>query len=156
MTKRRSSSAKRRAPAQFLGVLAVLALTVFLLGEAYAFLTGDYGRVLACRYLHLGNRAEIVRILGKRVHEGLANARVPHAAVHEEVVALAGGGTPRWHVELARDGSPMQVNYEVTTAVERGGALVLSGHETAGEGGAAVTPASTSNVPLDAAVSTTH
>jgi uncharacterized protein len=136
MAKRRSSSAKRRAPAQFLGVLAVLALTVFLMGEMYAFLTSDYGRVLACRHLHLGDRAEIVRIVGKRVHEGLANARVPHAAVREEVVALAGGGTPRWHVELARDGAPMQVNYEVTTAVERGGAQLLSGRETTGEGGA--------------------
>ena len=47
MPKRRSSSAKRRAPAQFLGVLAALALTVFLVGELYAFVTGDFGRVLA-------------------------------------------------------------------------------------------------------------
>ena len=35
-------------------------------------------------------------------------------------------------------------------------AILNSGTKTAGEGGAAVTPASTSNVPLDAAVSTTH
>ena len=135
MPKRRSSS-KRPAPLKLLGVLASLALTVFLVGELYAFLTGDHGRVLVCRYVHLGDRAAIVRIVGKRVHEGLAAARVPRSAVHEEVVALPGGGTPRWHVELARDGAPMQVNYEVTTAVERGGATVLSGRETTGEGGA--------------------
>lgn len=136
MPKRRSSSAKRRAPAQFLGVLAALALTVFLVGELYAFLTSDFGRVLTYRYVHLGDRADIVRIVGKHVHAGLASARVPHAAVREEVVATAGGGTPRWHVELPRDGSPMQVNYEVTTAVEHGGAMLLSGNETSGEGGA--------------------
>jgi polysaccharide deacetylase 2 family uncharacterized protein YibQ len=138
MPKRRSSSAKqkRRAPVKLLGALAGIALTVFLVGELSAFLRSDYGRVLIYRYAHLGNRAGIVRIVGKRIHEGLANARVPRAAVREEVVALAGGGTPRWHVELPESGAPTLVNYEVTTAVQHGGAMVLSGRETGGAGGA--------------------
>ena len=79
MSKRRSSSSKRGAPLKLLGVLAGLALAVFLLGESYAFLTSDLGRVLAWRFVHLGDRAELVRIVGKRVHEGLAQARVPRA-----------------------------------------------------------------------------
>ena len=137
MPKRRSSSSKKRhPPLKLLGVLAGLALMIFLVGELSAFLKSDYGRVLLYRYAHLGNRAGIMRIVGKHVHEGLARAGVPRASIREEVVALAGGGTPSWHVELPENGAPTLVNYKVTTAVERGGAGVLSGRETTGADGA--------------------
>jgi polysaccharide deacetylase 2 family uncharacterized protein YibQ len=139
MPKRRSSSSKRGAPWKLLGVLGAIALAVFLAGEAWAFLTSDLGRVLAWRWTGMGDRSALVRIVGKRVHEGLAAARVARGAVREEVVAQPGGGTPRWHVELRPDQSPTQVNFEVSRAVERGGAAVVSGRETSGGGAQVVT-----------------
>jgi len=136
MPKRRSSSSKRGAPWKLLGTLVSFAAAVFLVGEACAFLGSDFGRVLTWCYLHLGDRAEIVRIVGKRVHEGLAAARIPHGAVQEDVVALPAGGTPRWHAILRADESPLRANFEITRAVERGGAEVTSGRERSGAGGA--------------------
>jgi hypothetical protein len=134
MSKRRSSSPKRRAPL-LLGLLAALAVLLFGGGELFAFLRSDTGRLFAWRYLHLGDRARAVRIIGRHVREGLGEAGVPAAQIHEQVVAGSGPAL-RWRVELPRDGSPMQVNYAVTRAVERAGAAVLSGRERPGKGGA--------------------
>lgn len=136
MPKRRSSSSSRPRVLQLLGVIAALAVVVFALGELWAFATSDLGRVLVYRHLHVGDRANLVRIAGKRVREGLAAARVPHAAQREEIVAGPAGGTPRWHVRLPEDGAPLQVNLAVTRAVEAGGASVLSGREDSGPRGA--------------------
>jgi polysaccharide deacetylase 2 family uncharacterized protein YibQ len=135
MPKRRSSASKSRAP-QLLGALAAIAALVFLAGELFAFLTSDLGRVLAYRHLHVGDRAQIVRIIGKRVHEGFAAARVGRERLHEEIVAGGAGGVPRWTADLPPDGSPLQVNYAIARAVEKGGANVLSGREDAGPDGA--------------------
>ncbi len=133
--KRRSTSSKRPAPL-LLAALAGLALAVFLGGELFAFVTSDFGRVLAWRYLHIGDRAQLVRITGKRVHEGLAAARVPEGAVHESITPGPDGGTPFWQVDLPPDGAPLQVNFAVTEAVRRGGAEVLSARERPGPEGA--------------------
>jgi polysaccharide deacetylase 2 family uncharacterized protein YibQ len=133
--KRRSSTTKRQAPF-VLAVLAALALVVFLGGELFAFVTSDFGRVLAYRHLHLGDRAQLVRITGKRIREGLAAARVPADEFRETVAAGPQGGTPEWRVDLPPDGAPMQVNYAITEAVRRGGAQVLSARETAAPEGA--------------------
>ncbi len=119
-----------------LAVLAVLALVIFLGGELFAFATSDRGRVLLYRHLHVGDRAQLVRILAGRVREGLADARLPAGAWHEDVTAGPNGGTPRWRIDLQPDGAPLQVNYAITQAIERGGAQVLSGREESGEGGA--------------------
>ncbi len=136
MPRRRSSSASSGTPYRLMGVLAVIALLVFLAGELFAWATSDRGRLETWHWAHLGQRATVVRIVGKRVQEGLADARVPRACVHEDVVAGEAGGTPRWRIELPHDLSPMQVNYAVTRAVERGGARVTRAHETPGERGA--------------------
>ena len=135
MPKRRSSNPKSRTPL-LLGVLAVLALLVFVGGELLAFASSDNGRLFTARYLHLGDRAQLVRVVGKRIHEGLASANVPPSAVHEEIMAGAHGPALRWRVTLPREGAPMQVNYAVTRAVEKGGAVVISGRERPGEAGA--------------------
>ncbi len=119
-----------------LAALAILALVIFIGGEVFAFATSDHGRVLLYRHLHLGDRAQIVRIVAKGVREGLADARLPGTAWREDVAASPAGGTPHWRVDLQPDGAPLQVNYAVTQAVERAGAQVLSGREDAGEGGA--------------------
>jgi polysaccharide deacetylase 2 family uncharacterized protein YibQ len=133
--KRRSTSTGRRAPF-VLAALAALALVLFAGGEFFAFATSDLGRVLTYRHLHIGDRAQLVRITGKRIREGLAAARVPAGAFGETVAARPDGGTPVWQVDLPPDGAPLQVNYAITEAVRRGGARVLSASETAGADGA--------------------
>jgi polysaccharide deacetylase 2 family uncharacterized protein YibQ len=133
--KRRASSKQRPAP-QMLVALAVIALALFLGGELFAFIGSDRGRVLLYRNLHLGRRADVVRILGKRVSEGLDAARVPHDAVLEESAAGADGGTPVWKVSLPADGAPLQVNFAITQAVRRIGGEVFSTRETPGREGA--------------------
>jgi polysaccharide deacetylase 2 family uncharacterized protein YibQ len=132
MTKRRSSASKGRAPL-LLGALAVLALLIFVGGELFAFLTSDLGRVFLYRHTRLGNRAHVVRMIGKRVHEGLRSVGVTPDQTQETVAADA--PAMRWHVELPRSGSPMQANAAITREVEKGGGVVLSGREAAVEGG---------------------
>lgn len=133
--KRRSSTTKGQAPL-VLAALAALALVLFLGGELFAFATSDLGRVLLYRHLHLGSRAQLVRITGKRVREGLAASRVPATAYHEGVAAGPDGGTPVWQVDLPPDGAPLAVNFAITDAVQRGGGVILSARETAGAEGA--------------------
>lgn len=135
MPKRRPSSKKSPAPL-WLGLLAVLVLLLFGGGEMFAFVRSDTGRLFFWRHLHLGDRAHAVRIIGKHVRAGLAAAGVPPTSVHEEVATASGGPALRWRVELSRDGSPMQVNFAVTQAVEKAGAQVLEARETPGKGGA--------------------
>lgn len=126
MPKRRSAAATGRTPL-ILGALAILALLVFAGGELFAFLSSDLGRVLLYRHLHLGDRAHVVRLIGKRVHEGLKDAGVAPSETKE----APGSGTAalRWTVLLSRSGSPMKANAAITREIERGGAVVLSGRE---------------------------
>jgi polysaccharide deacetylase 2 family uncharacterized protein YibQ len=99
-------------------------------------MTSDRGRVLLYRHLHLGSRSELVRIVGKRVQEGLAAARVPHEQIRQDSAPGPDGGTPSWLISLPAEGSALQVNYQVTEAVRRGGADVTSAHEKPGHDGA--------------------
>lgn len=137
MPKRRpSSSAKHGRVPLVLGLFAALALLLFGGGELFAFARSDAGRFLLWRHLHVGDRAHAIRIVGRHVREGLAAARIPAARVREEVVPAGHGPAVRWRVELPDDGSPTQVNYAVTQAVEKLGAEVLTGRETRGKDGA--------------------
>lgn len=133
MTKRRSSTSKGSAPL-LLGALALLALLLFAGGELFAFFTSDLGRVLTYRHVRLGNRAHIVRLVGKRVHAGLEKAGVVPSQTEEKVT----GGSPalKWNVEMSRSGSPTQANAAITRELEAGGAVVLSGRERTREDGA--------------------
>jgi polysaccharide deacetylase 2 family uncharacterized protein YibQ len=135
MPKRRRSPTKRRTPL-LLGLLAVLALLIFVGGELVAFVRSDFGHMFLWRHLHVGARANVVRIVGRHARAGLAAAGVPAARIHEEVLAGANGPALRWRVELPRDGSPTQANFAVTQAVEKAGAEVLSGREESGRDGA--------------------
>lgn len=137
MPKRRTSSKKKGRAPLLLGLLAVLALLIFGGGELFAFVRSDAGRFFFWRHLHLGDRAHAVRIVGRHVREGLAGAGVAAARIREEEVAgTAGGPAVRWRVELPRGGSPTQVNFSVSRAVEKLGAQVLSGREARGKDGA--------------------
>ncbi len=133
MAKKRAASRENRAPF-ILGVVAAAALLLFLAGELFAWATSDYGRVLTYRWLNLGDRPQAVRLIGKRIAQGIERAGVAQSAVKQEVVE---GADPQvhWTVSLERDGAPMLVNHAITRAVEAGGASVLSGREHAGKSG---------------------
>lgn len=137
MPKRRSSSKKHGRVPLVLGLCAALALLLFGGGEFYAFLKSDAGRFFLWKHARVGDRAHAVRIVGKHVRAGLTGAGVAATAVKEEP---GGGDGPalRWRVELPRNGSPTQVNFEVTRALERLGAEVLRGREERGKDGGQV------------------
>lgn len=120
-----------------LGVLAALALLMFAGGELFAFLSSDRGRVLLYRHLHVGERAHVVRLLGKSVLAGLREAGITPDDRQE---GAGGSAAVRWAYRLDRSDSPMQANATITRAVERAGGVVLSGREAPFEGdGLAVT-----------------
>lgn len=133
MPKRRSTPRENRAPF-ILGIVAAAALLLFLAGELFAWATSDYGRLAMYRWLQVGDRPQAVRLVGKRIEEGLARAGVPSSAVKTRVVE---GPDPqvRWTVTLERDGAPLLVNHVISRALEAGGAQVLSGKEYPGKDG---------------------
>lgn len=138
MAKRRSSQKEPRGPI-LIGLVVAAALLLFLAGELFAWANSDRGRLQVWRWVHLGDHAKVVRLVGKRIEEGLSRAGVDHEAIEVSVVE---GKAPQvhWKVTLPRDGSPLLVNHLVTRAVEAGGAQVVSGREaTAADGALVVT-----------------
>lgn len=133
MVKRRSAARPNRAPF-ILGIVAAAVLLLFLAGELFAWATSDYGRLVVYRWLNLGDRAQAVRLVGKRIQQGLDRAGVPASALQQQVVE---GPDPqvRWTVTLDRGAAPLLVNHSVTRSVEAGGAQVLSGRERPGKDG---------------------
>jgi hypothetical protein len=127
MVKRRSSAKGKRAPF-LVGAIAAGALLLFLAGELFAWFVSDSGRLALWRHVHLGSRAHAVRIVGRRIEQGLERAGVPRTAIASEA---RGGSGPSlaWEVTLPRGASPLLANHLVTRAVEAGGAEVLSGRE---------------------------
>jgi polysaccharide deacetylase 2 family uncharacterized protein YibQ len=148
MVKRRSAAKTTRAPFIF-GVLAVVALLLFLAGELFVWANSDSGRLAQWRYLRVGDRSHAIRIVGSRIEQGLERAGIPRDAVEKKTVEInandpraEGGNGPalRWRVTLPAEGAPLLVNHLVTRAVEAGGAEVLSGRErTDDEGDLVVT-----------------
>jgi polysaccharide deacetylase 2 family uncharacterized protein YibQ len=136
MAKRRSSQKEPRGP-MLIGLVVAAALLLFLAGELFAWANSDRGRVQVWRWAHMGDRATIVRLVGKRIEDGLSRAGVAREAIDVSVVE---GQAPqvRWKVTLPREGSPLLVNHLVTRAVESGGAQVLSGREAVDGTGALV------------------
>lgn len=132
MPKRKSSSS--RLPL-WLGIAAGVALLLFAAGELWSYFASDAGRLLLARTLRVGDRAHLVRVVGRHAHEGLALAGVPRDSVRENVIEGAGDPVVRWQIGLGRDGSPMQVNWAVTHALEQAGAEVLSARERSEDGG---------------------
>lgn len=127
MVKRRTSAKGNRAPF-LVGAIVAGALLLFLAGEVFAWFASDSGRLVLWRHLHLGSRAHAVRIVGRRIEQGLERAGVARAAITSD--AREGTGPSlAWEVVLPREASPLLANHLVTRAVEAGGAEVLSGRE---------------------------
>jgi len=133
--RRRSSSATTRTTL-VLGSLAGVALLLFGVGEAWRWSRSDRGRMLAARYLHWGDRAQVVRVMSQRIRAGLESAKVPADAVSEQARTATDGPALVWRVTLPPAGAPLQVNYAITHMVEAVGAEVLSARERRGEAGA--------------------
>ena len=120
-----------------LGAFATGALLLFLAGEGLAWMHSDSGRLTVWRYLHVGDRAHAVRIVGGLIEHGLDKAGVSRSAIDSRVES-GSGPSLRWRVTLPPDGAPLQVNQLVTRAVETGGASVLSGRERTDKDGSLV------------------
>jgi len=131
MPKRKSRSPVSPGP---LRVLAISALLLFGLGEAWLLYRTDAGRLALAR-LGLGDPAHATRLVGRQVRQALAGAGVPADSVRE--IAPPSGVGVRWRIGLPADASLIQLNYAVTRALEEGGGAVLSGREGASRRGEA-------------------
>ena len=127
MPKRKSKTTRLRSAL----LLALLALGLFALGEAWVLSRTDRGELLASRYLGLGDPAHVTRLVGKHLREGLALAGVRPDSIREESAPPGPGEGARvgWHVGLAPDASFLQVNATLTQALAAQGIRVLSGRE---------------------------
>jgi polysaccharide deacetylase 2 family uncharacterized protein YibQ len=121
---------KTRSPVldpRVLGLLAA-ALGVFLIGETVRALRSDAGRLAIARTVGLGDRADLLRIVGKQLRLGLASVGVSGDSVTE--TPLERGAAPvRWRIGLRSTASLLQANYALTRAIEDHGAVVLAGGE---------------------------
>ena len=134
MARRRSSSPNRTL--LLIGSLAAAAILLFAGGETWKWLASDSGRWFMLRTFRLGDRAEVTRLVGARIREGLAQAHVPADSVRERVVA-SGSARVQWRIGLAWDQSPTQAHFAIARALEAAGGRVLSGRE--GDGGGRLT-----------------
>jgi polysaccharide deacetylase 2 family uncharacterized protein YibQ len=131
--KRRSSALPRT-----LAVLVVLALLLFLGGEAWMLVRSGRGSVTLARW-GLGGHARVSALFAREIRAGLAAAGVPADSVREDD-AHGGRGPVHWRVGLRPGASLIQANYAVSRRVEELGGVVLSGSETTGpRGGVQVT-----------------
>ncbi|MBI1797292.1 MAG: divergent polysaccharide deacetylase family protein [Candidatus Eisenbacteria bacterium] len=125
------SKRKSRGPLvtpKALGVIAAIALALFVIGEGVRFVRSDGGRLLIARATGLGARADLIRLVAKPIRLGLASVAVPRDSVSETPVE--GGAAPmRWRVGLAPNASLLQANYAITRSLENAGAVVMSATE---------------------------
>jgi polysaccharide deacetylase 2 family uncharacterized protein YibQ len=112
-----------------LGFLAASALALFVIGEGIQAARSDGGQLAIARWTGLGDRAHVIRLVGKQLREGLAAVSVTRDSIHETEVE-SGPAPVRWRVGLRPGASPIQANYAITRSLERHGGVVLSGRET--------------------------
>jgi polysaccharide deacetylase 2 family uncharacterized protein YibQ len=115
-------------------VLAVTTVALFLAGEALILGRTDSGRLLAARYLGIGEPARVTQLVGRQIRLGLEAAGVPADSV-QQTVAESGSPAVRWRVGLRPEASLFKVNYAVTQSVSEHGGRVFSGREQIGRDG---------------------
>ncbi len=135
MPKRKTRSPLVSPPV--LALLAASALGLFLIGEGVRALRSDAGRLVIARTVGLGERADLVHIVGKQLRLGLAAANVPRDSVIETVLEH-GAPTVRWRVGMRPGASLLQANYALTRAIEDHGATVIEGSERWADDGSQV------------------
>src|SRR5262245_27556381 len=125
------SKRKSRGPLvtpKALGVIAALALALFVIGEGVRLARSDGGRLLIARATGLGSRADLIRLVAKPIRAGLATISVPRDSV-TETPAESGPAPMRWRVGLASNASLLQANYAITRSLQNAGAVVMSATE---------------------------
>jgi polysaccharide deacetylase 2 family uncharacterized protein YibQ len=132
MPKRKSTPS---SPLPVVGWVALSALLLFGLGEAYRYARSESGQVAFAKILGLGDPARVTQLMGKRLHAALGAVGVISDSVTERLVE---GRTPAvvWRVALKSDASLIQFNAALTRALESRGAEVLSGREAWTDDGA--------------------
>ena len=124
MPKRKSRTPSPAA----LGLLAVSALALFLVGEALLLSGSESGQLTLAWRFGFGQPARITQLVGRQLRRGLAAAGISADSVRESMVE--GADPPvRWRVGLRPGTSLLQTNYAVTRTLERHGAAVLRGRE---------------------------
>jgi polysaccharide deacetylase 2 family uncharacterized protein YibQ len=113
-------------------ILTASALALLAIGEALWLARQDRWTLLAARTLGLGDPAKVTRIIGQRVHSGLAAIAIPADSVRQTGVQ---DGRVALRVGVPVHASLLQVNHAVTSAAEAAGAVVLSGREQMGKNG---------------------
>lgn len=131
MPRKKSSAA--RLP-RTLGWIALAALILFCLGEAYRFSRSEQGQLILARHLGLGDPNRTVQLVSGRIRAALSRAGVPGDSVSEGPTRSAASLT-KWRIGVESGRSLLQLNYAVTRGLESEGAAVLSGEEAPAEGG---------------------
>src|SRR5437016_3159409 len=130
----RRRSSKSTASPRVLMMLAALTLALFAGGEALILSRTDEGRLMAARYLHIGDPARVTLLVGRQIRHGLMLASVSADSIHDQ--PDEGSPAPvRWRVGIPRSGSLLQTNYALTQWVTSQGISVISGREHPGTGG---------------------
>lgn len=132
MPKRKSPS---KPPLALLGWIALAALALFTVGQAYRYASSDGGKLALARRLGLGDPAEITRLVGVTLRSTLRHAGIPARDVSERVLA---GRKPAvvWRVQVPAEASFLQLNHAITRDLEAHGGGVLRGREGWTEEGA--------------------
>lgn len=133
---KRKTRLPKYAP-RVLGLLAAIALGAFLIGESVRAMRSDHGRLAIARTVGIGDRGDVLRIVGKQIRVGLTSVNVRRDSIVETVVER-GPAPVRWRVGLRSDASLIQANYAITRALEERGATVLEGSERWTDDGALV------------------
>ncbi len=133
---KRKTRLPKYAP-RVLGLVAAIALGAFLIGESVRAIRSDAGRLAIARTVGLGDRGDLLRIVGKQIRLGLTSVNVRRDSIVESTPER-GAAPIRWRVGLRSDASLIQANYAVTRALEERGAMVLEGSERWTDDGALV------------------
>lgn len=125
---------RKRAPRpRRLLAVAAIAFALFAIGEGWFLFRTDAGRLTLGR-LGLGDRAHVVRIMGRHAREALVAAGVAADSIRERVTG-AGDAPVEWRVGLREDAAPLQLHHAIHAALAGQGGAVLDGRERATDGG---------------------
>ncbi len=126
MPKRKTRSST--PPLAALAWIAMAALVLFGLGEAFRYGSSEQGRLALARDLGLGDPADVTGIVAVRLRAALKRTGVPADSIREQLVA---GRAPAavWRVGVGPEVSFIQLNYALDRALATDGLGVLSGRE---------------------------
>lgn len=138
MPRRRS---RRSISPRAIVVLAVLALSMFVIGEGYLMLRTDRGQIIAARWLGRTDEPRVTQIVSRNIRHGLTAAGVVPDSIRELPASSSAADSAvdparvprvRWRVGLDPDASLLQANHTLTQSLEDSGIEVMKGRERIG------------------------